>query len=161
MSTVSTIVPTTTTSVPPPRGTCRLHIREASWSYDQALSIGLNVTAGDNGPTTSGDFEIQWGGSASVLRNATRLPYDVTAVFLRSNSDNNYEDWPITLIAGRTQWIYNQTNSSQLPYCKVGGWDNRHSIEYFHDSFQSGIFGPPVSFFWGALYTIWYANSGR
>jgi hypothetical protein len=144
MSTVSTIVPTTT-SVPPPHETCRLHILEASQNYDQPLNVELNVTAGDNAPTTSRDFAMQWGDSAAILRNATRLPYDVTAEFLLLSSDNNFEDWPITLTAGSTRWTNNQTDSSQLPYCKVGGWDNGNSQDAFN-SFKFGTNYVSVSF---------------
>jgi hypothetical protein len=145
MSTISTIVPTTT-SVPPPHETCRLHIREASLNSDQPLIVELNVTAGDNGRNIGATVQINWGDTAGVLKDETLLPYDVIAVFSQFSSDSNVEDWPIKLKAGSTQWTSQQTDSSQLPYCSVGGWDNSHSQNYNNTDFESAN-GLPVSFF--------------
>ena len=142
MSTVSTIMPTT--SAPPPHGTCRLHILEASlgigWFSDWPLNVELSLTAGDNAPTISMNFTIPWGYAASLLGNATRLPYNVSAYFIQKGisndtSDNagvySFEDWPVILTAGSDMWTNFQNDSSQPPYCKVGGWDNGNAADAF------------------------------
>lgn len=37
----------------------------------------------------------------------------------------NWEAWVVTLVAGDTQWNdKDDTDSTKLPYCSVGDWDN-------------------------------------
>jgi hypothetical protein len=141
MSTVSTIMPTT--SAPPPHGTCRLHILEASRGIIPGniiwpLNVELNLTAGDNAPTISTNFTVSWGDVTAILSHATGLPYDVSVNFVlwgysNESMDNegiyNFEDWPVLLTAGSNMWTNNRNDSSQLPYCKVGGWDNGNAAE--------------------------------
>ena len=40
-----------------------------------------------------------------------------------------FEDWPVLLTAGSNFWTNNRNDSSQLPYCKEGGWDNGNAAE--------------------------------
>jgi hypothetical protein len=172
MSTVSTIAPTTTSSTAsPPHGTCRLHILEASLNYDKPLNVVLNLTAGDNAPTISQNYTIEWGDGVSIQGS---LPYEVTVDFLLLSADNettsadssgvsaySFEYWPILLTAGKTRWTNDQNDSSKLPYCKVGGWDNGNfgnTIDYFTSlGSDNYVF---VSFLRGTICTYVYANFG-
>ena len=79
----------------------------------------------------------------------------------------NFEDWPIILTAGSTRWTNDQNDTSQMPYCNVGGWDNGKDADtqvavnnnelYANNTFVY------VSFLRGlnTICTCTYANFGR
>lgn len=142
ISTISTIAPkmTTTTSAPPYHtGDCNVHIYEASEaSEDYNLFVQLNISDGANHLLASQNFnEIEWGQSASVPAADTKLPYDIVVDFTMTRYKGKFvrsiippptifewEDWTISLTAGSTSWNDTDTDTSVLPYCEVGGWDN-------------------------------------
>ncbi|OXV06359.1 hypothetical protein Egran_05873 [Elaphomyces granulatus] len=146
ISTISTIAPkmTTTTSAPPYHtGDCNVHIYEASENYNQPLYVQLNITDGADDLLASQKFKIKWGQSVSVPAADTKLPYDIVVDFLSKTSKSkfvkriglpppvsvNWEAWIISLVAGSTSWKDTNTDTSVLPYCKVGGWDNNNFLE--------------------------------
>jgi hypothetical protein len=141
VSIVSTIVPTVSTTALPPyqTGTCDLHVFEASESYAATLYVQLNITDGGNNLLASQNFQMKWGDNATVSASDSKLPYDIDVDFLRSTSESskkkrviapiptptvNWEDWILAITAGGTSWTDKDTDSSTLPYCSVGGWDN-------------------------------------
>jgi hypothetical protein len=121
-------------------GTCDLHITEASYSYYEPLYVQLNITDGADNLLASQNFQIKWGGSVSISASESHLPYDVTVDFLEQQKPSNklkkrvdigpatppvnWEAWVLSITAGNTKWNDSDTNTSNLPYCDVGGWDN-------------------------------------
>jgi hypothetical protein len=84
------------------------------------------------------NFTIPWGWVTAILPGASRLPYNVSVNFIGWGSNNEtgygdgiygFEDWPVLLTAGSNIWSNYQNDSSQLPYCKEGGWDNGNAAE--------------------------------
>lgn len=135
------IVSTVSTIPPPPyqTGTCDLHVFEASESYTAPLYVQLNITDGANNLLASKDFQMKWGDNATVSASDSKLPFDIDVDFLRSTSESstkkrmvgppppntvNWEDWILAITAGGTSWTDKETDSSNLPYCSVGKWDN-------------------------------------
>lgn len=135
------IVSTVSTIPPPPyqTGTCDLHVFEASDSYAAPLYVQLNITDGGNNLLASQNFQMKWGDNATVSASDSKLPYDIDVDFLRSTSVSSkkkrmvgppptntvhWEDWILAITAGGTSWTDKETDSSNLPYCSVGGWDN-------------------------------------
>ncbi|KAI9837744.1 MAG: hypothetical protein M1819_006678 [Sarea resinae] len=149
------------TSSPPPAyatGTCDLHIFEASLSYNEPLYVQLNITDGANALLASQNYQLHWGDSASVAASDSHLPYDLSVDFLNrttiptSSSSRrfrgrmvappppqiNWEDWVLTLTAGSTEWDDTDTDSSRLPYCSVGGWDNGNFWDWLDSATSLG-----------------------
>lgn len=112
----------------------------ASLSYTEPLYVQLNVTDGANHLLASKDFQLSWGDSVSVSNDDSKLPYDLTVDFLKQTSvpsrmfkradappgtnTVDWEDWVLSIAAGTTKWGSTDTDSSKLPFCNVGGWDN-------------------------------------
>lgn len=129
-------------AAPPPyqKGTCDLHIKEASYSYNEPLYLQLNISDNANHLLASQNFQIKWGSSVSVTAGESHLPYDVTVDFIQQLKPSNkikkrvdigpapppvnWEAWIVSITAGNTKWDDTDTDNSKLPYCKVGGWDN-------------------------------------
>lgn len=100
----------------------------------------LNITDGGNNLLASLDYQLKWGQSALASQLDTKLPYDINVDFLESTSDSSkmakrivgptepitidWEAWILSITAGSTAWTDKDTDTSTLPYCKVGGWDN-------------------------------------
>jgi hypothetical protein len=169
MSTISTIVPvaaSTTTSAPPAyhTGTCDLHIFEASQSYNSPLFVQFNISDGANDMLVSKNFQLKWGDSATVTTADSRLPYDINVDFLQKTSVSKlakrmvgpppppppvkWEDWVLTIAAGSTSWDDTHTDTSTLPYCKVGAWDNGNFWDWLDSVVSLGADEHiPVSFF--------------
>lgn len=144
VSTIPPVVPTTSIIPPPPpppppyqTGTCDLHIFEASENYNEPLFVQLNITDGANNLLASKQFQMKWGDNATVAATDSKLPYDIAVDFLRSTSESkerrmgmptpvtvNWEHWILAITAGDTSWTDKETDSSNLPYCSVGNWDN-------------------------------------
>jgi hypothetical protein len=105
----------------------------------------FNITDGSNNLLASENFNGAWGETATVKAADTKLPYDVTVDFLKSTTvpsrmarnrmikerlvgggvpppTVDWEDWKLTITAGPTHW--DDTDTSGMPYCSVGGWDN-------------------------------------
>lgn len=131
-----------TAAAPPPyhTGTCDLHIIQASYSYYEPLYVQLNITDGADDLLASQNFQIKWGGNASIIASESHLPYDITVDFLERQKPSskikkrvdvgpitptvNWEAWIVSITAGNTKWDDSDTDTSKLPYCDVGGWDN-------------------------------------
>ena len=171
---VSTAPPKTTTKAPAPvtttssaphyvTGTCDLHIFEASESYNAPLYMQFNITDGGNNLLASESFTGKWGEIGTVKAADTKLPYDVTIDFLQSTKVPSrmardiivgrisappppvtvrWEDWVLTFTAGSTKW--DDTETSGMPYCSVGGWDNGNFWDFLN-SVVGGDTNIPVS----------------
>ena len=122
-----------------------MHIYEASEDYSQPLYVQLNITDGADDLLASQNFKIAWGQSVSVPAADTKLPYDIVVDFLSWTTSKgkfvkrllgpplttsiNWEAWILSLTAGSASWKDTDTDTSVLPYCKVGGWDNDNFLE--------------------------------
>jgi len=154
---------TTTSSAPYVTGTCDVHIYEFSDSYNSPLYSQLNITDGGNNLLASMDFTGKWGDSSTVPASDSKLPYDIVVDFLQTTKVPSkmardkfkermvggggtetvpWEDWKLTLTAGSTHW--DDTDTSGMPYCSVGGWDNGGFGDWL-DSLVTGESEIPVS----------------
>jgi len=104
--------------------------------------VQLNITDGGNNLLASKNLNGKWGYIGTVIASDTELPYNVTVDFLKSTkvpsrmardiggrmvapapaATVQWEDWVLTITAGSTEW--DDTETSGMPYCSVGGWDN-------------------------------------
>ena len=113
----------------------------------------LNITDGAGHLLASQDFSTSWGDSISVPALITGLPYDIVvdmtetipitrkarakrhAEYLEmlrrdplccggTTPVDPFEKWEIGITAGTTTWNSGDTDSSTMPFCRVGGWDN-------------------------------------
>ena len=121
----------------------------------------LHITDGANHPLAAENFTLKWGQSASVAAKDSKLPYDLNVDFwkpakiptkLGRRVDKppnpvmmDWEDWVISLTAGKTKWNDMDKDSSKLPYCTVGGWDNGDFWNWLHTVLAGKAGDIPVS----------------
>lgn len=127
----------------------------------------FNITDGGNNLLASESFQGAWGETGTVKAADSKLPYDVSVDFLKSKTVPSrlarrsvkgrmvgptpvvpvaWEDWVLTITAGGTKWDDTDTDSDNLPYCSVGGWDNGNFWDWL-DSLIGADSGSPVSQF--------------
>lgn len=125
----------------------------------------MNITDGDGNLLVSDNFNGAWGETAVAKASDSKLPYDVSVDFLESTQVSsrmvkngivkerfvggpsgtfsvNWEDWKLTIAAGDTKW--DDTDTSGMPYCSVGGWDNGNFGDWLN-SLLGGYSEIPVS----------------
>lgn len=138
---ISSTSPLPQTSTLPSIGVCDVQIWESALSNLFPLQVHLNASIPGVGSTHK-ECSITFG--QRVTLDDLSLPYGLSILFTMTMPISTdiqergltrrlvfpaltppapWKEWIINITAGSTTWSSTNTNSSGLPYCKVGDWD--------------------------------------
>lgn len=84
----------------------------------------------------------KWGLTETIKASDTKLPNDILVYYHNGDTHSNtkrdvgivgpppkvptsvWQKWIVEFTAGGANWWSDQNDESQLPYCKVGGWED-------------------------------------